>query len=76
MKKLNKALAIALAVMLAAMMSLAAFAAGSYTITITPDNSDTAPHTYEAYQIFKGDLAEVTTGEGDAAVTTKTLSNI
>lgn len=30
----------------------------TYTITITKDSTDTADHTYGAYQIFKGDLAE------------------
>jgi len=30
----------------------------TYTITITKDLTDKAEHTYGAYQIFKGDLAE------------------
>lgn len=32
--------------------------ATTYTITISKDSTDTADHTYGAYQIFKGDLAE------------------
>lgn len=49
---------------------------GPFTITIKKDSTDKADHTYGAYQIFKGDLDVTTEGEGDAAVTTKTLSNI
>ena len=45
-----------------------AFAADGYTVTITKDTSDKAAHTYGAYQIFKGDLAEE---DG-----VKTLSNV
>jgi len=61
-------LVIALAMVMA--MGLTAFAedAPTYKITITKDSTDKAAHTYGAYQIFKGDLAEEN-GK-------KTLSNI
>ncbi len=38
-------------------MGLSAFAAGPYTITIKKkDTTDNSKHTYEVYQIFKGDV--------------------
>ena len=42
-----------LALMMVLALSVTAFAAGPYTITI---NNSAAGHTYEAYQIFAGDL--------------------
>ena len=56
MKALKKSLALLLALMLTLALGTTAFAAGeTYTITI---NNEAAGHTYEAYQIFAGDLAE------------------
>jgi fimbrial isopeptide formation D2 family protein/LPXTG-motif cell wall-anchored protein len=55
MKRVKSIFAALLALTLALALSIPAFAAEStYTITI---NSDVKGHTYEAYQIFKGDLA-------------------
>lgn len=56
----------------AGMTAVTSFAADPETYAITM--STTTGHTYSAYQIFKGDLNETTSG--DPAVTTKTLSNI
>ena len=47
-------------------------AATTYTITMKTRNG----HTYTAYQIFAGDLVEVTEGEGESATTKTVLSNI
>ncbi len=56
MKALKKAFALLLALMLTLALGTTAFAAGeTYTITI---NNEATGHTYEAYQIFAGDLAE------------------
>lgn len=65
MKKLKQFGSLLLALMLAVALSCPAFAAGNYTITI---ENDADGHTYEAYQIFAGDLKV----EGKI----KTLSNI
>ena len=55
MKALKKSLALLLALMLTLALGTTAFAAGeTYTITI---NNEAAGHTYEAYQIFAGDLS-------------------
>ncbi len=55
MKKTKKMLAVFLAVIMVAVVSIPAFAADeTYTITI---NNDKDGHTYQAYQIFDGDLA-------------------
>ena len=70
---MKKVLSIILAVVMAAVLMVPAFAA-NYTITITPDPSDKASHTYEAYQIFTGDLKEDT--DLLTGVVTRTLSNI
>ena len=52
MKKTKKMLAVFLAVIMVAVVSIPAFAAEGKTYTITaPDNG----HTYEVYQIFTGD---------------------
>ena len=63
MKTTKKLLALLLALTLVLTLTGTALA---YSVTINKASSDTATHTYEAYQIFKGDLAE----DG------KTLSNI
>ena len=67
MKTVKRALALVLALTLLLAMSATVFAADETTYTITINNTTTG-HTYEAYQIFAGDLAEK---DG-----TKILSNI
>lgn len=57
MKTVKRALALVLALTLLLAMSAAVFAADDTTYTITINNTTTG-HTYEAYQIFAGDLAE------------------
>ena len=58
MKTVKRALALVLALTMLLAMSATVFAADdTYTITISGDNV-VAGHIYEAYQIFKGDLAE------------------
>lgn len=57
MKTVKRALALVLALTLLLAMSATVFAADDTTYTITINNT-TAGHTYEAYQIFAGDLAE------------------
>jgi fimbrial isopeptide formation D2 family protein/LPXTG-motif cell wall-anchored protein len=54
MKTSKKLLSVLLALTLVLALSVCAFAADTYTITI--DNKATG-HTYEAYQIFSGDLS-------------------
>lgn len=55
MKKMRKLLAVMLTLIMAMAMMVPAMAAGeSYTITI---NNNKDGHTYEAYQVFKGDLS-------------------
>ncbi len=67
MKRTKSILAVALALVLVLATGLVAFAAGgSYSITI---KNDAPGHTYEAYQIFTGDLFVKEDG-------TKVLSNI
>lgn len=74
MKHTRKLASLLLALVMVFTLATTAFAEETtYSITI---NNSTAGHTYEAYQIFTGDLQEVTTGEGEAATTTKVLSNI
>lgn len=73
MKHSKKLASLLLALVMALSLAVTAFAAETYSITI---NNSAEGHTYEAYQIFTGDLHEVTTGEGEAATTTKVLSNI
>lgn len=68
MKKFRRILALLIAAVMVMSMSAVAFAGeippgGSegtktYTITITPNSDDKGTHTYGAYQIFKGDIAE------------------
>ena len=74
MKHIKKLASLLLALVMVFALTTTAFAEETtYSITI---NNSTEGHTYEAYQIFTGDLHEVTTGEGEAATTTKVLSNI
>ena len=63
MKTTKKLLALALALVMVLTLTGTALA---YSVTINKASSDTATHTYEAYQIFAGDLS----ADGD------TLSNI
>lgn len=68
MKKTRKLLSIILCLALTLCLALPALATeGKYTLTI---NSETSGHTYEAYQIFAGDLAKTPNTE------TYTLVNI
>lgn len=55
MKRTKTLLAVVLAIVTVFASALVAFAADKYTITI---NNDKTGHTYEAYQIFTGVLAE------------------
>ena len=65
MNKLRKLTCLLLALMMVFALTATASAADAYTITITNEKTG---HTYEAYQVFAGDLAEK---NGD-----KILSNI
>ena len=60
MKLTKRIFALVLALVLALALGTVAFAADetTYTLTIKPNSNDKAEHTYEAYQIFKGDLFE------------------
>lgn len=69
MKKMKRLVALALSVVMVLAMSVFAFADEAYTITI---KNASEGHTYEAYQIFAGDLAE----ETKDGQTVKILSNI
>lgn len=66
-------LALAIVVLSLSVMALAANTTYSITIKGNPDN--TVVHTYEAYQIFKGDLHDPTS-ETDDGEQDKVLSNI
>lgn len=70
MKRMKKIVSILLAMVMVLGMSLTVFAADNnqHTITVTQNTNDKTEHTYDAYQIFAGDLAEK---EGK-----KVLSNI
>lgn len=70
MKRMKKIVGILLAMVMVLGMSLTVFAADNnqHTITVTQNTNDKTEHTYDAYQIFAGDLAEK---EGK-----KVLSNI
>lgn len=57
MKTVKRALALVLALTMLLAMSATVFAADETTYTITINNTTTG-HTYKAYQIFAGDLAE------------------
>ncbi len=74
MNKTNKLLSLLLVLTIVFSLSVTALAADK-TYTITVDGSGTvADHTFEAYQIFKGDLHAPETNEGGN--TSKILSNI
>lgn len=77
---MNKVLKGLVAVAATAAMAVAGFAGastamavtnGSYTITVNEKNDK---HTFNAYQVFKGDLKETQNEQG--SVTSRTLSNI
>lgn len=63
MKKLKKLAAVLLSLAMTAMLAIPALAAGEYSITI---QNDKAGHTYEAYQIFAGDVSSDEAQEGNA----------
>lgn len=74
MNKTNKLLSLLLVLTIVFSLSVTALAADK-TYTITVNGSGTvADHTFEAYQIFKGDLHAPETNEGGN--TSKILSNI
>lgn len=74
MNKTSKLLSLLLVLTIVFSLSVTALAADT-TYSITVDGSGTvADHTFEAYQIFKGDLHAPATGEGGN--TSKILSNI
>ena len=56
-KAMKKITSVFIAFVMIMAMGLSAFAAGPYTITIKKkDTTDNSKHTYEVYQIFKGDV--------------------
>lgn len=55
MKKAKKLTAVLLSLVMVLALAVPAFAAENYSITITPTSDK---HTYEAYQIFKGDVSD------------------
>lgn len=71
MKRIKSLAAILLSLTMVMLMAVPAFAAGAYSITIQNDKEG---HTYEAYQIFAGDVASDEAQEGN--VEGPILSNI
>lgn len=71
MKRIRSLAAILLSLTMMLLLAVPAFAAGAYSITIQNDKEG---HTYEAYQIFAGDVAsdEVQGGNAEGPI----LSNI
>nr|WP_300658106.1 isopeptide-forming domain-containing fimbrial protein [uncultured Acetatifactor sp.] len=61
MKRMKKIVSLALALMMVFAMATTAFAADNHPhkIIVKQNSDDKTSHTYEAYQIFAGDLAEV-----------------
>lgn len=70
MKRIKRLASLMLALVMAMAMTVTAFAADNdvHKITVTQNTADKTEHTYDAYQIFAGDLAEA---DGQ-----KVLSNI
>lgn len=62
MKNLKKLAAVLLSLVMTAMLAIPALAAGEYSITISNEKSG---HTYEAYQIFAGDVSSDEAQEGN-----------
>ena len=62
MKKTKQLTAVLLSLVMLLVLAIPASAAGEYTITIT---NDQAGHTYEAYQIFAGDVSSDAQQEGN-----------
>lgn len=75
MKRMKKIASIVLAMVMVLAMSIPVMAADNHphNITVTQNTDDKTEHTYEAYQIFAGDLAEIDGAEGKKE---KVLSNI
>lgn len=75
MKRMKKIASIVLAMAMVLAMSIPVMAADNHPhkITVTQNTDDKTEHTYEAYQIFAGDLAEIDVAEGKKE---KVLSNI
>ena len=73
MKNMKKFASILLALVLAMALTVPALAAENKTITI---NNSKDGHVYGAFQIFTGDVAKKTEGEGEAATTVEILSNV
>lgn len=81
MNRMKKFASIMLALVMAFALMAPAFASGNSEgqvnqpakARITAPSND---HKYAIYQIFTGDLATKTTGEGENQVTTETLSNV
>ncbi len=71
MKKLKKLTAMLLSLIMVMLFAVPVLAAGNYTITI---QNDKGGHTYEAYQIFEGDVSSDAAQAGD--VEGPILSNI
>ena len=77
MKHLKKLAALLLAVVMTMAMSMTAFAADAETYTLTLTGTTTG-HTYEAYQIFTGDLKDSTLSNikwGSGVDPAKTVDN-
>ena len=76
MKKTGRFISLLLALAIVLSLSVMALAANTtYSITIKGNPDNTVEHTYEAYQIFKGDLHDPTPGT-DGGEQDKVLSNI
>ncbi len=60
MKRIKRLASLMLALVMAMAMTVTAFAADNneHKITVTQNTADKTEHTYDAYQIFAGDLAE------------------
>ena len=75
MKYLNKILSFTLVLVMIFAMTTTVFAADVTTYSITINNRATE-HSYEAYQIFTGDVSSKTITVDDAEKTVKVLANI